>query len=63
MGQINILKRIIPHKHKFIPIRYGLLTILVDEKGRKINPIDYWEGGCVVRKEKYICKICGKMII
>lgn len=57
---MNILMRIYPHKHKFIPIIYGLLPKYVDINGNRLEPSDYYEGGCVVEEDKFICSICGK---
>lgn len=59
---MNILRRLIKHEHKFIPIVYGFLVRRVDESGKIIPPEDYYEGGCVIQEEKFICKICGKRI-
>lgn len=60
---MNMLMRLIPHEHEFIPIIYGLLMKTADREGNIIPPVDYYEGGCVVKDEKFICKICGKMVI
>ena len=49
-------------EHEFIPIVYGLLKKIVDQDGKIIIPEDYYEGGCVVREDKFICKKCGKTV-
>jgi VanZ family protein len=55
-----IFWRLNKHIHKLIPIRYGLLTIAVDENNEPIPHPDWVAGGCVVREEKFMCKICRK---
>jgi hypothetical protein len=57
---MNFWKRLIPHEHKFIPIVYGLLTKAIDENGQIIEHPEFYEGGCVIKDEKFICSICGK---
>lgn len=59
---MNLLKRLIPHKHKFKPIIYGLLSakgMMEVEQGR------YIAGGCCVPDDNvhFACIICGKEII
>ena len=53
-------RKTIPHEHKFIPIVYGLLNRIVDEKGNELPHPDWYAGGCVVRDARFICTICGK---
>ena len=48
-------------EHEFIPIRYGFLTKAVDsETGEIIVPKDFYEGGCAIKEEKFICRKCKK---
>ena len=55
-----IFWRLHKHIHNLIPIQYGLLAIIVDQDGKEIPHPDWVAGGCVVRDEKFMCKICKK---